>query len=289
MIADKCCSTVQRLANQREVWRPTGMACVYLGRCILLIIFFLPSSLHLVSGVPTSLSISMESSSSCLLDLPYELRQRILTLALKQKGTIELQHPVWAGKDVFAQPLFQVCRLLRDEALQAFYETNCFLWIIDSSVTHRSDPAVYASITGDARQPEDGSVPSSKTSPLTPTLPWQYPHLKKHLRHLNLNIYLPSNLVADLAAAQAWFTEFPQQLERMIKALDCGCRLAELHTLLTAKRFNTRIALAGEQLKALNVLTQMKVRGSVKVQTRYDFKEVKASIASLELERRMKA
>ena len=59
-----------------------------------------------------------------LLGLPYELRQRVLHYALKQRGTIELQHPVWAGLDIFCQPLFQVCHVLRNEALDAFYEVS---------------------------------------------------------------------------------------------------------------------------------------------------------------------
>ena len=59
-----------------------------------------------------------------LLNLPFELRHRILLYALKQKGTIEIQYPVWAGLQVFDQPLFQTCRSLRSEAVKAFYEVS---------------------------------------------------------------------------------------------------------------------------------------------------------------------
>ncbi|KAK5124357.1 hypothetical protein LTR85_001574 [Meristemomyces frigidus] len=222
------------------------------------------------------------------LDLPAELRQCIFALAVKQQGSIELQHPVWAGQDVFAQPLFQVSRLVRNEALQAFYETSHFLWIIDPSAAHRSDPADYQSMKHDGTASGCAS-PVEVSGVLTPARPWNYPHLRKHLRHLNLNVYLPSNLIADATAAQAWFVDLPQSLRRLVEALDRGRRLAELQVLFTAKRINTRIGLAGEQLKAVNVLSEMEVRGTVKIQTRYDFKELRSSILNLGLERRMKA
>ena len=57
-------------------------------------------------------------SSSSLLSLPYELRQQILRHSLLQPGTIELQEPLWAGAETFAQPLFHTCRQVRDEALE---------------------------------------------------------------------------------------------------------------------------------------------------------------------------
>lgn len=223
-----------------------------------------------------------------LLDLPHELRQQILQLALIQKGSIELQHPVWAGQDTFAQPLFQVCQLLREEALQAFYEANCFLWTIDTTVQHRTDPSTYPSMSSQEWQITaiDGM---GEHAALTSPLPWEYPHLKKHLRRLHVNIYLPSNLIGDTAAAQAWRSDLPNSLNRLVEALDYGRTLRELGILFTAKRFNNGIALAGEQLKALEVLAKMEVRGTVKVQMRWDFKEVKGSIDILDLERTMKA
>ncbi|TKA63917.1 hypothetical protein B0A55_08735 [Friedmanniomyces simplex] len=228
--------------------------------------------------------------TSRLLDLPYELRHIILSLALKDKGTVELQHPVWGGEDVYRPALFGVCHSLRRESLQAFYEVNHFLWIIDLSAQHRSDPADYPALRpGDeAEDHEPGSTKQGETT-ILPALPWEYPHLRKHLRHLNVNIYLPSNLIADVASAQVWFGQFPSALERLVTALDCGRRLDELQILFTAKRFNTRIALAGEQLKAIEVLSGFKVRGRVRVQTRWDFKEARRSLENLDLERRMKA
>jgi hypothetical protein len=75
----------------------------------------------------------------------------------------------------------------------------------------------------------------------------------------------------------------------LVQALDYGSKLAELSVLITAKKFNTRIALSGEQLQAVDVLSKPSVKGTVTVNYRYDFKEVKASLRSLRLERRMKA
>lgn len=213
--------------------------------------------------------------SASFLDVPYELRQRILSFALKQKGTIELQHPVWGGQAIFAQPLFQVCRFLRDEALQAFYETNCFLWIVDSGQqrARRSDPADYPSMTQDPCY-DVVRVHQAMKAPLTPALPWKYPHLKKHLRHLNLNIYVNN------------YTDFSQQLTRLVETLDLGRKLLELHVLFTSGSLRTYVW--KDQLKEIEVLAKMEVRGIVKVQTR-NIEEAHRTIGSLGLERRMKA
>jgi len=229
-----------------------------------------------------------ERAPSTLLTLPYELRQRILHFALARKGTVELQTPLWAERATFTHPLFHTTRALRTEALQAFYETNTFLWIVDSlaGLSARSDPTEYPLNSTFDPQSLDGN---DGPYPLIPAVPWRYPHLLKHLRRLQLNIYLPSNLTADVASGRAWLETLPAALQRLVDALDQGRRLEELHVLLTAKRFSGRVALAGEQLKAIDVLARMRVRGVVRVQTRFDFKEVKTSIETLEWEKRMKA
>lgn len=246
------------------------------------------------------------SINSHLLNLPRELRHRILLYTLWQPGPIELQQPMWASKAHYAQPVFQVSRLLRREALQAFYETNCFLWILDLlAVERRSDPSGYRSMTtGDDDDEEttkqDHTPPSSPSSPNSSlpsrisVLPWEYPFLRTHLRHLHLNIYLPpSNPPDDFrgASSQAWQTSMPNQLQRMVSALDRGRRLQELTVLVTAnaKGFNPRIALESEQVAALEVLGGMEVRGTVTVRTRYDFRAARVSVEALELEKKMKA
>ncbi|KAI6866929.1 hypothetical protein KC338_g4609 [Hortaea werneckii] len=233
--------------------------------------------------------MAIASFGSHLLNLPRELRHRILLFALEQNGNIELQQPMWASKGYFAQPAFQVCQLLRREALQAFYEGNCFLWIIDLAV-ERSDPAKYVSMITEMEHDEKASQSSTISSPI-PVLPWEYPHLRNRLRHLHVNIYLPSNLIGDVSASQSWLTEMPTRLRQFVEALDRGRRLQDLTVLITAntKRFNTRISLEGEQLKALDVLSEMEIKGNVSVRTRHDFRAAKVSIDSLELEKKMKA
>ncbi|RMX81245.1 hypothetical protein D0868_16016 [Hortaea werneckii] len=217
--------------------------------------------------------MDIASVTSHLLNLPRELRHRILLFTLEQPGNIELQQPMWASKGHYAQPVFQVSRLLRCEALQAFYEGNSFLWILDLLAVERSDPSSI--------------LPPS----LIPVLPWEYPFLRTHLRRLHVNIYLPSNLTGDFNASQAWLTAMPIQLKRLVEVLDHGRRLQELTVLVTAntKRFNTRISLESEQLKALEVLSEMEIRGNVSIRTRHDFRAARVSIDSLGLEKKMKA
>ncbi|EMC95537.1 hypothetical protein BAUCODRAFT_24585 [Baudoinia panamericana UAMH 10762] len=230
------------------------------------------------------------STGSRLLDLPYELRERIFHAALQQSGTIELQYPLWAGRSTFIQPLFHVCRSLRDEVVQAFYQTNVFLWVIDSAAP-RGDPSEYPEADDDPHQqwrlnPESVLGPGEQA--LTRPVPWLYPHLRQHLRRLHVNVYLPSNLIGDLVACQHWQHDFPQALEKLVSYLDRGERLKELQILFTApKRFNTRFPLAGEQVKALEILAQMRVRGSIRVLYKWGFKEVQESIEALRLEQRI--
>ena len=224
------------------------------------------------------------------LDLPYELRQNILCLALKQVGVLELQRPVWAGEDVYQPALFSVCRLLRREALQAFYEVNLFLWTIDLSARHRSDPAEYHSLRP-RNEEKDQRSRSLETDDLAvlPVLPWMYPYLWKHLRHLNVHIYLPPLPIADPALAQVWYVEFPRALERLVEALDCGRRLYELQILVHAcyARTTEHPSLAGEQLRALEVLAGFEVRGRVRVRTLSLSREAQRSLE--ELGKRMKS
>jgi len=63
--------------------------------------------------------------------LPTEILELTLVPLLQQTGTIELQAPIWADKIVFAHPIFQVCKKLRQEAIRIFYHSNVFLWVLD--------------------------------------------------------------------------------------------------------------------------------------------------------------
>ncbi|CAK4031714.1 Hypothetical predicted protein [Lecanosticta acicola] len=215
---------------------------------------------------------------SPLLDLPYELRQSILQYTLRQQRTLQLQSPLCAGLHVFAQPLFHVCRPLRDEALDAFYQSNDFLWVIDTEHTLRSFPSSYPSPTPVLHDGE--SVHPDLEAPLTPILPWQYPRLMKNLRRLQINVYLPQ-------ARDAWALQ--ERLTALVNALDKGRRLAAFHILVTAKRRAAQIPLTMPERTALEVLAEMEVRGKVDVQTRYSFRAVTAGVQSLDLQRRMKA
>lgn len=69
-----------------------------------------------------------------LMTLPFELREQILIPIVRTRATIELQYPLWADSDksVFASPIAQVCRELREEVFQCFYRANVFVWKIDS-------------------------------------------------------------------------------------------------------------------------------------------------------------
>ncbi|GAB1740335.1 hypothetical protein NU219Hw_g5443t1 [Hortaea werneckii] len=244
--------------------------------------------------------------TSHLLTLPRELRHRILLYTLWQSGPIELQQPMWASKAHYAQPVFQVSRLLRREAAQAFYETNCFLWILDlfAAVERRSDPSGYVSMTisddDEETTKQDHPSPSSPPSPNSSipsrisVLPWEYPSLRTHLRHLHVNIYLPPRNPSDdfrAPSSQAWQTSMPNQLQRMVSVLDRGRRLQELTVLVTAnaKGFNPRLALESEQVAALEVLGGMEIRGTVTIRTRFDFRAARVSVEALELEKKMKA
>jgi len=66
--------------------------------------------------------------------LPFELREQILIPVVRTRATIELQYPLWADSDksVFAPPVAQVCRELREEVFQCFFRANVFVWKIDS-------------------------------------------------------------------------------------------------------------------------------------------------------------
>lgn len=68
-----------------------------------------------------------------LMTLPLELREQILLPIVKpeEAGTIKLQYPLWGDKTVFVPPIMQVCKELRQDAIQVFYRGNVFMWILD--------------------------------------------------------------------------------------------------------------------------------------------------------------
>ena len=213
-------------------------------------------------------------SMSSLLSLPFELRQHIFGFALKEVGTIELTHPLWTVPQAFSQPLFLTSKKVRDEGLEAFYKANVFLWIIDDE-EWRSNPADYAH----AHSHNRGS------SRITPALPWDYPYLLQHLRHLHINICLPRE-----GNEKAWRSHLQSSLSRLVEALDGGRRVRSVAILFTSRRINKLLhPLSSQHLKVLNTLSQMEVRGTVEIRTRYGLQPVKAGIESLGLEKAMKS
>lgn len=223
-----------------------------------------------------------QTNKSYFLDLPFELRNYILTLVLRQTGTIELQHPLWAGLQVFAQPLFKVNRSVRDEALDAFYEVNDFLWVIDTEHRMRSDPARYPEATNSIPNGKfnGGNIRPEIGSPLTPVFPWEFPRLWKCLRRLQVNVYLPHGKCAFA---------LQESLRDLVRVLDRGRRLAAFHLLVTTKGSVSRNSWdVGACCEALEVLADMVVRGSVEVQTRHYPIEIRRGVWNLNLSRRMK-
>lgn len=207
--------------------------------------------------------------------LPYELRQRIFRHALQQPGTVGLQTPVWDDGSTFTQPLFVVCESFRDEALEAFYKTNSFLWHVNRTEKHPdarpdSDPSHY---------PLQTAIPAV----MTPSLPWHYPRLMKDLRYLVLNVHVPSQ-----NDTEAWSTTLPEQLERFVTALDKGSKLKELLvTIISRGRFYDPY-LPDSYKDALLILGKIRVDGNVKARTRGFYKQLTADIRALYLDEQIR-
>lgn len=247
---------------------------------------------------------------STLLTLPYELRELILQLALKQRGmavpderlssilltdpvTLELQFPIWTSLGPYSEPLFQVCRSLRTEALEAFYkvrlpawktcdmaliffQTNEFLWRIDARHRTLSDPADYPA---PARRVRDrvGSWEPIFNPPLTPLLPWEYPDLMRQLRNLHVELYLPN------------YKQLPRlkaKIEGLVRATDRGRTLKNVRVSITAS--GRSIIFSTRDVEAVEMLCGMEISGKVVVEARTHFAGMKNSVDRLELARRMK-
>ncbi len=234
----------------------------------------------------------LRNEMSSLSDLPSEVRKLIYQFALIQPGPVELQTPQW-DTHAFHHPLFAVSHGVRSDALEAFYTANCFLWTIDTSRENLSDPASYPGM-GDTASwwPSLGDRPLDDG--VTPALPWIYPDLRKHLRHLNLNIYLP----ADSRAPPGSHATIPQtplssaafnlrhDLERLVLALDHGRTLDTVQLLFMTKAANRGSTVVN--VRALEALAEMEVRGKVSVSVGLNLKTVAQNIHNLRLEQCMK-
>lgn len=208
--------------------------------------------------------------------LPYELRQRIFGYALKQKGTVGLRTPVWDDGSAFKQPLFGVCHSFRDEALEAFYTTNTFLWHIHRpqhvGARPDADPSKYPLEVEDLKHI------------MTPSLPWHYPRLMKDLRRLALNVFLPSN-----TDYEAWSTTFPQELQSLVASMGKSAGLRELQITIITGYWRSDEALPLAYLNTMGFLGRLRVFGAVKVRFQPSRRASSESINSLGLEKKIKA
>ncbi|KAK5168846.1 uncharacterized protein LTR77_006155 [Saxophila tyrrhenica] len=97
-----------------------------------------------------------QTSGSIVLNLPYELRQRILRYAThRHEGWFDIQSTKVSQDMKFRSgslcAIFAVSRSLRDEALEAFYSINSFLWTIEVDNETRSDPCDYPKHSSEAQ------------------------------------------------------------------------------------------------------------------------------------------
>jgi len=80
--------------------------------------------------------------------LPYELREQIIQPLVCTGGTIGLQYPLWADKTVFVPPIAQVCKSLRNDAVEIFYRANVFVWKIDPEAVRLAGALVCFLVDG---------------------------------------------------------------------------------------------------------------------------------------------
>lgn len=208
-------------------------------------------------------------SNTChLARLPYELRQRITKYALEKKGSIGIQTPTWDHGSSFGEPMFAVSRTLRDEALEAFYQTNTFVWNVNRGhspgAQPDSDPSTYP------------LEPKGVQHALTPSLPWYYPHLLKNLRYLIINVCIPPN-----RDAMAWSMTFPLQLRSLVEALNGGSKLKRLRICASTGHWDSAFPPDEAQVDCLRLLFQWRAAGNFGMLALPSGNELSAAIRSL--------
>ncbi len=186
-------------------------------------------------------------NASRLMSLPYEIRKIILEYATLQHGRVELQRPIWGIPEATTFGIFASSKALREEALEAYYNANTCLLIVDAK---RAELSTYP--VGD-----EGQV-----RPFTPQQPWRYPYLIRDLRNLNITIKLP-----PMDDGDAWRLGFRRQVESLVHSLDYGRRLTSLEVslLMPVSQTPWRSPLTTTQKGTLDVLTELKVRANVGV------------------------
>lgn len=119
------------------------------------------------------------------------------------------------------------------------------------------------------------------TGPMLSPLPWYYNQTLSNLRHLRLNLFLPT-----WQDKSAWTTKLPTELVRFVDAMDCGEKLKDLRMLIGTWYHHAE--LPQSQAAAFDVLERMRVRGKVHIRTNNIYKSTKDSICQLDLENRMR-
>jgi hypothetical protein len=208
------------------------------------------------------------NNASPLLLLPSEIRKIIFQYVLKQKGSIALQPPIWTAPAANTNALLAVCNALRDEAIEAYYETNYFLLFVNHEDRTRWDLSGYPI--------EDGA----QQWPLTPSEPWRYPHLIDCISHLSVSIKMPPS-----HHQVKWHDDFPNQLSRLVHKLDYGRRLVFWRIfLMGAKSTDQRVQpLSSHEEDVLRILAKVQVRGKTEVKVLSCKYNVKESIEKIKL------
>ncbi|KAM0722373.1 hypothetical protein Q7P37_001814 [Cladosporium fusiforme] len=225
--------------------------------------------------------------NASLLGLPAELREQIIGQVVYNRGTMELQYPIWADKSVFVPPIFQVCKPLREDAIQAFYRVNVFTWVMEPEGVRILPPSEEKSDRADpTKYPLDPASTTTKeygpSGPLVSSLPWQYPFMASNLRRLRLNLFLPPQHQISL-----WTDRFAKQLVRFVSCTEQGHKLKDFKLLIGT--WHSLRDLGEPQQNVLGILENLELRGLVQVRTRSLDQQGKTVVQMLDLERRMRA
>lgn len=180
--------------------------------------------------------------------IPAELRQIILRYVLAVDGCISIKQPIWTTKDVYVPAVTQVCRSLRGEAIEAFYNVNVFMCHVDC---RNGGHDTTTSVLSGARMAEEQVAGS-----LTPCLPWQYPRLSHDLRRIIIIVKLETLQTLETS------TFLESNLTSIVEELRYGSRLSLFHLRVGPHPFAAHSFFNEE---AWRPLMNMRVRGDVRV------------------------
>ena len=113
-------------------------------------------------------------------------------------------------------------------------------------------------------------------------LPWRFPHVMLHLRHLRLNLYLPNPYSTRL-----WEEVLSGRLTKFVQAIGNGGRLKGLKILIATWHHFHIISI--RHTAVLGILEQIRVQGHVQVKTRSISEKLRAALQGLNLTEKMRA